>query len=524
MNNEYDEEYENEIFEDYQQASAVFQQSLPAVVRQFQKSAMDISHFNETPAVISFFTILGQICKDFIAVPFEEEYEDSRIHFLHIQTSGTGKTTLSNFVQPIARAVFEKINEKDKHPYNMNMEVPLLDENGNVEKDADGNPLTHYKRKKFDVFSVQVATSAALVGHYAIQDEMETDENGNSRFTGNKVSVKMNGALEGSGLAHWDEFERSGIFSPNSHQVDMVVFLNTMLNTLHGESWVMKKQLKEGDIVETYGERSVLAMTYPPTELNRIMTETGLLQRMLCYIREVPEAVQHNIRKKKIKKFGKFKDRQGPMDKFSKEFIKMYDLVQERYEEMLKEGKSEIETKCTMMEYTDAASDLLDLEYENMVGYINDCGLFVREVANLFINRLYITTSKLAVLCAVAQAPYIKNKEARFVVSGQNVRQAGAITRQCYMSLVEWLERSLKERRMSSPLFNAKPFKDKYEEMAKKTEDNWVNRKLYISEMCKVIQKSNSQTNLIFKDKVQMNFDIKKIGKSNYIKLKEVKK
>ena len=43
-----------------------------------------------------------------------------------------------------------------------------------------------------------------------------------------------------------------------------------MLNTLHGDSWVMKKQLKEGDIVETFGERSVLAMTYPPTELNRI--------------------------------------------------------------------------------------------------------------------------------------------------------------------------------------------------------------------------------------------------------------
>lgn len=524
MNNEYDEEYENEIFEDYQQASAVFQQSLPAVVRQFQKSAMDISHFNETPAVISFFTILGQICKDFIAIPFEEEYEDSRIHFLHIQTSGTGKTTLSNFVQPIARAVFEKINEKDKHPYNMNVEVPLLDENGNVEKDADGNPLTHYKRKKFDVFSVQVATSAALVGHYAIQDEMETDENGNSRFTGNKVSVKMNGALEGSGLAHWDEFERSGIFSPNSHQVDMVVFLNTMLNTLHGESWVMKKQLKEGDIVETFGERSVLAMTYPPTELNRIMTETGLLQRMLCYIREVPEAVQHNIRKKKIKKFGKFKDRQGPMDKFSKEFIKMYDLVQERYEEMLKEGKSEIETKCTMMEYTDAASDLLDLEYENMVGYINDCGLFVREVANLFINRLYITTSKLAVLCAVAQAPYIKDKSQRFQVTGQNVRQAGAITRQCYMSLVEWLERSLKERRMSSPLVQTKPFKEQYASMAKSTEDGWVNRKLYIQSMIKVLGKGRTRTNEIFKKHVEQKFEVKYIGRGQYIKLKEVNK
>ena len=529
MNDEYDEEYENEIFEDYKQASVVFKQSLPAVVQQFQKSAMNISHYNETPAVISFFTILGQICKDFVAIPFEEEYEDSRIHFLHIQTSGTGKTTLSNFVQPIARSVFKKINAKEKHPFNMNVEVPVKDAQGNIEKypddhDKKGQPIMHYARKHFDVFSVQVATSAALVGHYALQDEMETDANGTSRLTGKKISVKMNGALEGSGLAHWDEFERSGIFSPNSHQVDMVVFLNTMLNTLHGDSWVMKKQLKEGDIVETFGERSVLAMTYPPTELNRIMTETGLLQRMLCYIREVPEAIQHNIRKKKISKFGKFKDRQGPMDKFSDEFIKMYDLVLERYEEEKKEGKSDIETKCNMMTYTDSANHLLDLEYENMVGYINDCGLFVREVANLFINRLYITTSKLAVLCSIAQAPYIKDKSKRFEVTGLHVRQAGAITRQCYMSLVEWLERSLKEKRIASPLFNSKPFKEQYEKMAKDTEDNWVNRKLYIFEMGKIIQKGKSRTNEIFKEKVETNFDIKQIGRAQYIKLKEVNK
>jgi len=76
---------------------------------------------------------------------------------------------------------------------------------------------------------------------------------------------------------------------------------------------------------------------------------------------------------------------------------------------------------------------------------------------------------------------------------------------------------------MTSPVFNSKPFKEKYEEMAKKTEDGWVNRKLYIAQMCKVIKKSNSQTNLIFKNKVQMNFEHSKIGKSNYIKLKEVK-
>jgi hypothetical protein len=338
-----------------------------------------------------------------------------------------------------------------------------------------------------------------------------------------KIQVKMNGALEGSGLAHWDEFERSGIFSPNSHQVDMVVFLNTMLNTLHGDSWVMKKQLKEGDTVETFGERSVLAMTYPPTELNRIMTETGLLQRMLCYIREVPESIQHNIRKKKISKFGKFKDRQGAMDNFSDKFIEMYDLVLERYEEMKKEGNSDIETKCNMMVYTKDANDYLDLEYENMIGYINDCGLFVREVSNLFINRLYIITCKLAVLCSVAQAPYIKDESKRFQVTSQNVRQAGAITRQCYMSLVEWLERSLKEKRMASPVFNTKPFKEKYEEMAKKTEDGWVNRKLYLAEMRTIIKKGATRTHEIFNQHVASKFEIKYIGRGQYIKLKEVK-
>ena len=60
--------------------------------------------------------------------------------------------------------------------------------------------------------------------------------------------------------------------------------------------------------------------------------------------------------------------------------------------------------------------------------------------------------------------------------------------------------------------------------MANKTEDNWVNRKLFISEMCKIVKKSNAQVNRDFKDKVQLNFEIKKIGKSNYIKLKEVNK
>jgi len=113
MNEEYNEE---EYMETLETNAGVFSEALPRVVRDFQKSAVEVSHYNDIPAGISFFTILGQICKDFITIPNGRNHEDTRIHFCWIQTSGTGKSTLWNFVGPVANRVFKRINAQNAHP------------------------------------------------------------------------------------------------------------------------------------------------------------------------------------------------------------------------------------------------------------------------------------------------------------------------------------------------------------------------------------------------------------------------
>ena len=51
MNEEYNEE---EYMEMLETNAGVFSEALPRVVRDFQKSAIEVSHYNEIPAAISF--------------------------------------------------------------------------------------------------------------------------------------------------------------------------------------------------------------------------------------------------------------------------------------------------------------------------------------------------------------------------------------------------------------------------------------------------------------------------------------
>ena len=86
MNEDYNEE---EYMAAFEENAGVFSEALPVIVREFQKSAVEVSHYNDIPAGISFFTILGQICKDFIIIPNGRNHEDTRVHFCWVQTSGT---------------------------------------------------------------------------------------------------------------------------------------------------------------------------------------------------------------------------------------------------------------------------------------------------------------------------------------------------------------------------------------------------------------------------------------------------
>ena len=468
----------------HQESASIFNESLPYVAREFQKSAVKVSHMNDIPAAISFFTILGQIVKDFIIIPNGRNHEDTRIHFCWVQTSGTGKSTLWNFVGPVANKVFEKINQNNKHP-------PFIRENV---------PMT----RSFNTFGVTDYTDSVLIGGYK---EVIDDDN-------NKVMERHSGLLEGSGLAHWDEFEYSGIFKQSQHQEKAIVYLNTLMNSLSGESWIISKALSsfgDGGIMECFCERSVLAMTYPPSNLNEVMAEKGVLQRMLLYVWNVPEFIQDQMRTEQNSKAGTIEEVNQPIDKFANSLYTLYELVREQY---IAKGANPLHT----MTYTDDFREVVQLEYQNMRNYLQNTRHEVSSIASNFTTRLTKILIKLSVLCSVASAPSITNKNDRFIVTGHNVRQAATIVRQCYMTLVDWLERSLRVKKASVAENSLEPlFIAVYDKMDK-DDEGFVNKTLLLTEVRTKAKKSRAQ---IFRhyEVVRHKFIEMKSGRYTYIKL-----
>ena len=477
----------------------VFNTNLPSFIRRFQQDAVKVAFKNDIPAALSCFVLLGQICKDFVQIPNGRSIEDSRVHFCQIQTSGSGKSTLWNFVGPVSKKLFSLINEEGKHP--INGYVP--DEEG------------FCSAKKFDLMSTTEYTDAALIGGYEEMTVEKEDEDGNTK----KVLdwVREAGLLEGSGLAHWDEFEYSGIFKQSQNKEQAIVYLNTLMNTLAGESWIISKKLKRGEMMECYCERSILAMTYPPEKLAKVIANKGVLQRMILFIWEVPERVLDAMRRMQIEKAGKIEEINEPIDEFAQEFFEIYQLVRERFEEV---GKDPLKS----MKFGKDFNKMLLLEYETMQNFISSSDPVVRKIASNFTTRLLKILIKMSVLCSIAEAKDIKDKSKRFNVSGRNVRQAGNIVRQCYNTLVLWLERSLKVQRRVGGRTQS-PNEQLFLETLRQAERNENGFFSKAKQKERLAQHMNVRTaeRLFKKYEDEGLFEIDKVGRSYYLKLKEEK-
>ena len=496
---ELSEEEEKYLYE-VDENTKVFNTNLPSFIRRFQQDAVKVAFKNDIPAALSCFVLLGQICKDFVLIPNGRSIEDSRVHFCQIQTSGSGKSTLWNFVGPVSKKLFSLINEEGKHP--INGYVP--DEEG------------FCSAKKFDLMSTTEYTDAALIGGYEEMMVEKEDEDGNMK----KVLdwVREAGLLEGSGLAHWDEFEYSGIFKQSQNKEQAIVYLNTLMNTLAGESWIISKKLKRGEMMECYCERSILAMTYPPEKLAKVIANKGVLQRMILFIWEVPERVLDSMRRMQISKAGKIEEINEPIDEFAQEFFEIYQLVRERFEEVEKDPLK------TMRFGKDFTENLL-VEYETMQNFISSSDPVVRKIASNFTTRLLKILIKMSVLCSIAEAKDIKDKSKRFHVSGRNVIQAGNIVRQCYNTLVLWLERTLKVQRRvggrtQSP--NEQLFLETLRQ-AKANEHGFFSKAVVKEALSKSMNVRTAER-LFKKYEDEGLFEIDKVGRSYYLKLKEEKR
>ena len=326
--------------------------------------------------------------------------------------------------------------------------------------------------------------------------------------------VPIYGQLHGEGMAIWDEFEYSGVFKQSQHKENAIVYLNTFMNTMWGETFVISKKLKQGDEpIECICKRSVYGTSYIPKTLTSVITEKGVLQRLLIFIWEVPQDVQKKMRRKLISDYGTVQQKEAPKIKYSKSIATIYDAVKERYDEV---GQDPLK----VIKIAPDARDALLRECILMEEYISHSRPEVFQAVETFINRILKHIQKLAVLCAVAEAPSIKDKSKRFIVTQKNVQQAASIVRQCYKSLVSWLDEALRVEKVAvAQTANLGVFKAIYRDMD--SNDGWVHKTLLLQEVRKKTQKGQQTIYNWWKKSIGEYFEENRINKSVYVKLKE---
>ena len=225
------------------------------------------------------------------------------------------------------------------------------------------------------------------------------------------------------------------------------------------------------------------------------------------------------MRKEVIRGFGTRAETKGPPLHLKQGILEIYKLLKRRHESV---GKD----KDNTVVYSASTKDVLDMEYDNILRYIDNLRPEIRNVVRLFEMNLLEYMGKLAVLSTIAMAPSISREEDRFIVHSQNIRQGAYIVRKCYTALVSWLEDAMKEnRKIFKEKSNFKEFQQAYQlalDRAKPQETmtgGYVWKKNVLAEASKILKVSPASTYRKF-EKISEFFSTTKKGKQAYIRLK----
>tara|TARA_B100000029_G_C17598028_1_gene964857 strand:+ start:2697 stop:4250 length:1554 start_codon:yes stop_codon:yes gene_type:complete len=480
---------------------------LPKVVEEYTNDATKVSMYNGIPAAITFFNLLGQLCKDMVAVPGGPRRDDTRVHFLWMQTSGFGKSELWNFYGPICKYVFDELNEK----------YPLS---------IEGFPLTKEDawESYFTTCEAADINDAGLVGSMTMVDEVVEDDDG--RPSTIKVPEQIWGELEGDGIVAYDEFEYSGVFKQSQHKENTVMYFNKMINSKWGSSWIIPKRLLNGGMMECRSQRSLYATTYIPTTLAKLIAEKGIMQRCLIFIFEVPISLQDEMRDKWIDAVGTIENRDLPIVKHGNEFVKIYDALKEHYEE----NGSNPETT---IKFGKGFNDALKNEAWKMRNHITNTRPAVMDIASNFITRMLGTMTRISVLCCIAESAYMKDKSKRYIVTARHVNQASSLTRQCYKSLVSWLDIALRaEKATLEEKSKTNDFITAYNSLLEKggtvnrqplvIEGEWIHKATLLNQVKNSTGRGQATIYRYWKKGIEKLFDTRKMGSGQpYVRLKK---
>jgi hypothetical protein len=505
-------------------------EELPDIIINWVNTGSNYSKYNEFPLTLCYFNILGQVVKDLIYIPQGANLKDSRFHFIWLQTARTGKSAVWAFMNATLQKTYAKINGTITDGVNPNYDKELPESETNVKR------LNIENLQANDIFDIKVYTSAGLIGTFEEDDGAEEGED-KKKF--------VPGALEGSGIAHWDEFESSGIFNDKKHNEDMLLTFQTFLNDIDVKSdgHIMTKTLagvtKPG---KCDCQRTLYATSYVPQNLADVIRNSGVLQRSFIYVREVDNKTRREMYQHVIGTIGKRVDTKMEVDEFVSHFHQVYLSTLKRHYEVEEENKpiieaneqiradnksikeenkklkkagkelKELKKEQDLIEMVTIPSEVVDifsLAEERMHVKTEHCRPEIKKAVQSFIINLILYHTKLSMYIAISQY--------RYDIRVADAEAAGVIVQNAYNELTKWLEQGVTIQRQSlSDKAGINQFKQVYFDM-KKEDDGYVNKTAFLKLSEKALKLSKAQVYVRYKV-IEDKFDEIKHGKTPYIR------
>ena len=439
---------------------------LPKIVKEWVDVVTEFSLYNDYPAAMAFYVSLGQILKDKVRVPIGRLSLDPRIHFCWIQTARSGKTTMFDFLSPVWNRTFTLINE---HPLTQTPPRGPLD---GVKKYTLNNPDAFTDQallgtKKFDVKNPDW-----------VRGEDNLDINGDPipEF----IDLDIAGALYGSGIIAFDEFEHSGIFKETQHKQDTVMMFQKFMNRLDSETHLIKKRLTEwGKDLVVDCQRSLWATTLPPEGLEKVILTKGVFQRMWLFVREVPESLKTQMEEEYLDQVGEIIGGDDGAETFQVEFSEMlydiYQWVDRRLEEV--DGD-----KRKVVVFSADAKTRLKVIWRGMRKYMSDFPDHIYNALNSFLMNTINNMCIAAALCAISE----RSRE----VTPRHIDQARLLTDRSFESITTWFSDTLKKspRRVSEK--NKEGIMIRVYDDCNKKEGGWVPKTQLVNNFMKMTKKA----------------------------------
>lgn len=459
---------------------------LPACVIRWEEVVTEFSLYNNYPAIMSFYVTLGQVLKDMVRVPIGRLALDPRIHYTWVQTARSGKTTMFDFLSPVWARLFQLLNE---HP---------------LTRDPPRGPLTDVK--EFTLNNPDAFTDQALLGTKKfdvknpdwVRGEENLDINGDPipEF----IDLDIPGALFGSGIIAFDEFEHSGIFKETQHKQDTVMMFQKFMNRLDSDTHLIKKRLTEwGKDLVVDCQRSLWATTLPPEGLEKVILTKGVFQRMWLYVREVPESLKEQMEEEYLDQVGEIIGGDDGAEIFQIEFSEMiYDIYL-----WVERRLAEVGDKRKVVVFSSDAKNRLKVIWRGMRKYMQSFPDHIFAALNTFLMNTINNMCIAATLCAIA--------ERSTTVELRHIDQARILTDTSFDSITTWFSDTLKKspRRVKEQTKEGIVLRI-YEESNKK-QGNWVPKTQLISNYMKRTGKARATFYRVWSD-VEHLFETRNVG------------